>query len=69
MKAVRLWVRALEANSNAPAASMSSNPAPTSADDPLKTFTDMINQVKAMDASRREEASALLKDLVLTFDF
>ncbi len=69
MKTIRLRVRALEANSNVPAASMSSNPAPTSTDNPLKTFTDMINQVKAMDASRREEASALLKDLVSTLDF
>lgn len=69
MKTIRPRVRGLETDANAPAASSSNNPAPTPPDDPLRAFTEVINQVKTMDAGRREEASALLKDLVSTLDF
>ena len=69
MKSVRPRVRALEGGANTPTASSSSNPTPTPSDDPLRAFTEVINQVKTMDAGQREEASALLKDLVSTLDF
>ena len=69
MKTMRPRVRGLETDVNAPAASSSNNPASTPSDDPLRAFTEVINQVKTLDAGRREEASALLKDLVSTLDF
>lgn len=71
-KTATLRVRALDAPSIAPDVSTSSNPTPAAmpeAEDPLKTFSRLINHVKALDPEKRDEASAMLKDLVSTLDF
>ncbi len=72
-KTLRPRVRALDATPDAPAASASLNPTPSltqeAEEDPLKSLSKFIKHINTLDAERREEASALLKDLATTLDF